>query len=82
MSLQFRAGGPVNVFRREWYAFFTRKLRDAEIAPQLLELWEENDFVYGVRKFWKVAKRARIDIGRDQTARFMNLLGVEDMRRE
>ncbi|AZQ76932.1 hypothetical protein EJ997_05875 [Flaviflexus ciconiae] len=59
-----------------------QQLRDAEIAPQLLELWEENDFVYGVRKFWKVAKRARIDIGRDQTARFMNLLGVEDMRRE
>lgn len=59
-----------------------RKLRDAEIAPQLLELREENDFVYGVRKFWKVAKRARIDIGRDQTARCMNLLGVEDMRRE
>ena len=58
-----------------------RQLRDAEIAPQLLELWEENYSVYGVRKLWKAAKRAGIDIGRDQTARLMKTLDIEGVRR-
>ena len=59
-----------------------RQVRDAEIAPQLLEIWETNYSVYGVRKLWKAAKRAGIDIGRDQVARLMKFLSIEGVRRE
>ncbi len=59
-----------------------RQMRDAELAPGLLELWESNYSVYGVRKLWKAAKRAGIDIGRDQVARLMKVLGIEGVRRE
>lgn len=56
--------------------------RDAEVAPQLLEIWESNYSVYGVRKLWKAAKRAGIAIGRDQVARLMEVLELEGMRCE
>ena len=59
----------------------TRQLRDTEIAPLLLEIGEDNYLVYGVRKFRKAAKRAGIDIGRDQTARLMKILDIEVVRR-
>jgi len=35
-----------------------RRIRDAEIAPRLLEIWESNYSVYGVRKLWKAARRS------------------------
>lgn len=59
-----------------------RQVRDADIAPQLLQLWEDNYSVYGVRKLWKAARRAGIDIGRDQVARLMKVLEIEGVRRE
>ncbi|WP_371684206.1 IS3 family transposase [Flaviflexus sp.] len=58
-----------------------RAIRDAELIPQLFELWEANYSVYGVRKLWKAARRAGIDIGRDQTARLMRAAGIEGARR-
>lgn len=59
-----------------------RQIRDAEIAPQLLTIWEDNYSVYGVRKLWKAAKRAGIAIGRDQVGRLMKVLEIEGVRRE
>ena len=53
-----------------------RTLRDAELGPQLRALWEENYRVYGARKLWKAARRAGIDIGRDQVARLMRAEGI------
>ena len=53
-----------------------------EVAPRLLEIWEANYSVYGVRKLWKAAKRAGIEIGRDQVARLMKILEIEGVRRE
>lgn len=58
-----------------------RALRDAELIPQLVQLWEDNYSVYGIRKLWKAARRAGIDIGRDQTARLMRKAGIEGVRR-
>ena len=58
-----------------------RARRDAELGPQLLALWEENYRVYGARKLWKAARRAGIDVGRDQVARLMRALGIEGARR-
>lgn len=58
-----------------------RALRDEELVPQLVEIWEANYRVYGVRKLWKSARRAGITIGRDQTARLMRAAGIEGARR-
>ena len=58
-----------------------RSLRDEELIPQLVELWEPNYRVYGVRKLWKAARREGIMIGRDQTARLMRAAGIEGARR-
>ena len=48
-----------------------RARRDAQLTPQLVEIWKDNYQVSGSRKLWKTARRAGIDIGRDQTARLM-----------
>ncbi|MBM7470644.1 transposase InsO family protein [Subtercola frigoramans] len=49
--------------------------------PRLVELWESNYRVYGVRKLWKTARRAGIDIGRDQVARLMRAAGIQGATR-
>ncbi len=59
-----------------------RSLRDAEMMPVLLDLWEANYSVYGARKLWIAARRAGHGIGRDQTARLMKLLGIRGAKRE
>ncbi len=58
-----------------------RAQRDAELVPRLVELWKDNYEVYGSRKLWKAARRAGIDIGRDQTARLMRRAGIYGARR-
>jgi putative transposase len=58
-----------------------RQVRDEELVPRLVELWQANYCVYGARKLWKAARRAGIDIGRDQTARLMRIAGIEGARR-
>jgi transposase InsO family protein len=58
-----------------------RALRDAVLAPILLALWIANYRVYGAHKLWKAAGRAGHDIGRDQTARLMRILGIRGVTR-
>ena len=58
-----------------------RAVRDAELLPQLVKLWEDNYRVYGVRKLWKAAGRAGHDAGRDQVGRLMKAAGIEGVRR-
>jgi putative transposase len=58
-----------------------RATRDAALGPQLGALWEANYRVYGARKLWKCARRAGIEIGRDQVARLMRATGIEGARR-
>lgn len=58
-----------------------RAQRDAELTPVLVELWEANYRVYGARKLWKAARRAGIDVGRDQVARLMRQAGIAGARR-
>ena len=53
-----------------------RARQDAELTPRLLKLWKANYEVYGSRKLWKAARRAGIEIGRDQTARLMRTAGI------
>jgi len=58
-----------------------RALNDVMLSPQLCDLWKNNFQVYGVRKLWKAARRAGINIGRDQTARLMKTLGMRGVLR-
>ncbi len=58
-----------------------RAIRDEELIPRLIELWEANYRVYGVRKLWKAARRAGIMIGRDQTARLMRAAKIQGAQR-
>jgi len=54
-----------------------RAKRDAVLIPKLIEIWEANYSVYGSRKLWLAARRAGIDVGRDQTARLMRKAGIQ-----
>ncbi len=58
-----------------------RARRDAELTPRLTEIWKDNYQVYGSRKLWKTARRAGIEIGRDQTARLMRAAGIQGVLR-
>jgi putative transposase len=58
-----------------------RACRDAELVPQLVELWKDNYRVYGARKLWKAARRAGLHVGRDQVARLMRVAGIQGARR-
>ena len=58
-----------------------RAVRDGDIGPRLDELWKKNYSVYGRRKLHKAARRAGIDIGRDQTARLMAAGGLRGASR-
>jgi hypothetical protein len=48
-----------------------RAVSDTALTPAPVSLWQDNYCIYGVRKLWKTARRAGIDIGRDQTGRLM-----------
>jgi len=54
---------------------------DAYLANALYTLWVENWRVYGARKLWKAARRAKIDVGRDQVARLMRVAGIRGVVR-
>jgi putative transposase len=58
-----------------------RARRDAQLTPRLVEIWKDNYQVYGSRKLWKTARRAGIEIGRDQTARLMRQAGIQGVLR-
>lgn len=49
---------------------------DAHLANQLADLWRANRSLYGVEKLHAAARRAGIDIGRDQVARLMGIAGI------
>jgi putative transposase len=51
-------------------------LEEAYLANALVRLWNENWGVYGVRKLWHAARRAGLEVGRDQVGRLMRLAGI------
>ena len=58
-----------------------RVLRDREIGPKIEALWKKNYSVYGRRKLAKAARKAGLDIGRDQVARLMRAHGIRGASR-
>jgi putative transposase len=53
-----------------------RAVRDAELAPKVLQVFNDNDRVYGVRKLWRQLQRQGEQVGRDQVGRLMHRLGI------
>lgn len=51
-------------------------LEEAYLVNALVTLWEKNWGVYGARKLWHAARRAGLDVGRDQVARLMRIAGI------
>ena len=75
-DLRAAAGRPSTYYDSKVRPLSARAVRDAEVGPQLAELWKHNYSVYGRRKLWKAAQRAGIAGGRDQVARLMALQGI------
>jgi putative transposase len=55
--------------------------RDAHLANTALDLWRANRGVYGADKLTVAMRRAGHDVGRDQVARLMRIVGIEGVRR-
>ncbi|GAA2168095.1 hypothetical protein GCM10009826_46680 [Humibacillus xanthopallidus] len=51
-------------------------LEEAYLVNALVTLWQENWGVYGVRKMWHAARRAGIEVARDQVGRLMQVAGI------
>jgi putative transposase len=49
---------------------------DAHVANRLFDIWRANRAVYGVEKLAVAARRAGLELGRDQVARLMRILGI------
>ena len=56
-------------------------LEQAYLANALYTLWQQNWGVYGVRKLHHAARRAGLDVGRDQVGRLMRIAGIRGVTR-
>jgi transposase InsO family protein len=56
-------------------------LAEAYLVNALVSLWEDNWGVYGVRKLYHAARRAGLEVGRDQVGRLMAIAGIRGVRR-
>jgi putative transposase len=54
---------------------------DAHMANTALDVWRANRSVYGADKLATALRKAGHDVGRDQVARLMGILGIEGVRR-
>ena len=54
---------------------------DAHVADRLLDNWRANRGLYGAEKLWTAASDDGLQIGRDQVARLMGILGIEGVHR-
>lgn len=63
------------------FAATAADLDDAINANTLLDLWVVNRRLYGRRKLTKAARRAGLDLGRDQVERLMRIVGISGIRR-
>ena len=53
-----------------------RAVGDAELAPKILKVFNDNYRVYGACKLWKQLRREGELVGRDRVARLMRTLGI------
>ena len=57
------------------------ELEEAYLVNQIVNIYRRNKCVYGVRKMWHAARRAGLQIGRDQIGRLMRIAGIQGVRR-
>jgi transposase InsO family protein len=55
---------------------------DAYLANAALDVWRANRSVYGADKLAVAMRKAGHDVGRDQVARLMKIVGIEGVRRD
>ena len=58
-----------------------RQVRDAELKPEVLRVWEQNLSVYGADKVWDQLNKDGITVARCTVERLMKDLGLEGCRR-
>jgi len=58
-----------------------RAIRDAELRPEILRVWEQNLSVYGADKVWDQLNRDDIRIARCTVERLMRDMGLQGCRR-
>jgi putative transposase len=58
-----------------------RAVRDAELRPVILRVWEENLAVYGVDKVWDQLNRDGVEVARCTVERLMRDMGIQGCRR-
>jgi HTH-like domain len=55
-------------------------LTEAYLVNALVTLWEENWGVYGFRRLYHAARRAGLEVGRDQVGRLTAIVGIRGAR--
>ena len=58
-----------------------RAIRDAELKPQILRVWEENLVVYGADKVWDQLNKDGVRVARCTVERLMAEMGLQGCRR-
>jgi putative transposase len=58
-----------------------RRLRDAELRPEILRVWEINLSVYGADKIWAQLNDEGIRVARCTVERLMRAMGIQGARR-
>jgi IS30 family transposase len=58
-----------------------RAVRDAELRPQILRVWEENLAVYGADKVWDQLNKDGVRVARCTVERLMAAMGLRGCRR-
>ena len=72
---------PSTYYARKARPVSAAALAEAYLANALYTLWAQNWRVYGVRKLYHAARRAGIDVGRDQVGRLMKIAGIRGVIR-
>lgn len=58
-----------------------RSIRDAELRPEILRVWEQNLSVYGADKIWDQLNKDGIEVARCTVERLMRDMGLQGCRR-
>jgi putative transposase len=68
-------------WNRKWRPPSDRELRDAELKPRIVEVFEDNYSVYGAYKVWRELHRQHVTVARCTVERLMRELGLRGATR-
>jgi len=67
---------PSTYYERRRRPVTDAELTEAYLVNALVTLHQDNWGVYGIRKLWHAARRAGLELGRDQVGRLMGIAGI------